>query len=301
MLIASFCFALTGAFARILKDDISNVEMVLYRNLIGVFFIFLSIRKRPLVQSGGRPFLLIFRGVIGTLALYSFFYGISKIGLAVAITYQQSYPVFLALIGSIILGEKLFKREWLAIVIGFVGIAFIFLPQISDTHLALKSHIIGISNAVMTGMAYLSIKGLSAYYDQRSIVLSFMLSGIVLPIISLVLGAYYYNESYDFMIARFEWPDLKSWIWILLLGIAALIGQIYLTKAFSFPKTGVIGAVGYSNIIFSVIFGVLLGDAFPGFIGIIGILLVFTSGILISWYKKPTEKVNSLDVNHSYK
>jgi len=72
---------------------------------------------------------------------------------------------------------------------------------------------------------------------------------------------------------------------ILLLGIAALFGQIYLTKAFSFQKTGVIGAVGYSNIVFSIIFGILLGDSFPGVLSLIGIVMIIACGILISFRK----------------
>ena len=161
MLIASFCFALTGACARYLRNDINPIELVLFRNIIGVVFILYSIRKTPVVQKGGKLYLLIFRGVIGTLALYTFFYGISKIGLAIAITYQQSYPVFLAVMAMWFFGERLRNIEWMAVLIGFAGICMIFLPSIDASLLSAKHHFIGISNAIMTGMAYLSIRGLT--------------------------------------------------------------------------------------------------------------------------------------------
>lgn len=285
MLTASFFFALTGALARILRDDISNVEMVLFRNLIGVVFIGFSLLRRPPIEKGGKIGLLIFRGVIGTMALYAFFYGITKIGLAVAITYQQSYPVFLSVIAALFLREKLLAKEWIAVIIGFTGVALIFFPQIKIADFTIKYHVIGVSNALMTGMAYLSIRGLSAWYDERKIVLSFMLSGIVLPLVSLGAGEFVEPGAYDYLIAKFEWPETRSWVYIISLGIAALIGQIFLTRAFSFQKTGVIGAIGYSNIVFSIIFGVMLGDAFPGTEGLLGIFLVMLSGIMISWKK----------------
>ncbi|MBK9736690.1 MAG: EamA family transporter [Saprospiraceae bacterium] len=48
MLIASFCFAFTGACARYLRDDINPIELVLFRNLIGIGFIFFLCGKdRP--------------------------------------------------------------------------------------------------------------------------------------------------------------------------------------------------------------------------------------------------------------
>ena len=290
MVFASFCFALTGACARYLSKDINAIELVLFRNLIGVVFILYSVIRNPLVQIGGRLALLIFRGVIGTLALYTFFYGVSRIGLAVAITYQQAYPVFLAIVSYVFLHEELQKREWAAIFIGFAGICFIFIPSIdvsSVTSMSAKYHAIGLSNAIMTGMAYLSIKGLSAYYDTRSIVLSFMLSGIILPVCSLVLGSFITYSKFDFIIQNWDSPSFEHWPAILLLGVAALMGQIYLTKAFSYQRTGVIAAVGYSNIVFSIIFGTMLGDAFPDLLSLIGIAFIITCGVIVSWGKTP--------------
>jgi len=286
MLIASFSFAVVGACTRILGDSISSVEIVFFRNLIGVAFIGYSVFRRPLVQIGGKPFLLVFRGVIGTIALYTFFYSITKIGLAEAITYQQTYPIFIAIFSVFIAGEGLRKNEWLAVLLGFAGICFIFIPQMSGGIYSSRSHIIGIFNAILTAVAYMSIRGLSKYYDARSIVLSFMISGIVLPIISMAIGQYYSLPNLDFLVASYVSPHGNDWLWILVLGITAMIGQIYLTKAFSFGKAGTISAVGYSNIVFSVIFGLFLGDPRPSTIAFFGIAFVIISGIIISYQSK---------------
>ncbi len=287
MLIASFCFALSGACARYLREDINPVQLVFFRNIIGVVFILYSMYKIPIVQIGGKPYLLIFRGVIGTLALYSFFYGISNIGLAISITYQQSYPVFLSLFVAWYFKEKLSLHEWVGVLIGFVGICLIFVPSIDISLLSAKHHFIGLSNAVMTGMAYLSIRGLSHLYDQRSIVLSFMASGIVLPFISMLLGQWIEPGHFDFLISDIDIPTMANIPVILVMGLSALVGQLNLTKAFSFEKTGVIAAVGYSNIVFSVIFGALLGDAFPDSLSLMGIFLIIFCGMIISFRVQP--------------
>lgn len=282
MLIASFCFALSGACTRIMRHDLGPIEMVFFRNLIGVVFILSSLLSRPPSQPGGRMGLLVFRGVIGTLALYTFFYGVTKIGLAVSISYQQSYPIFLAVFGSFFLNEKLLPREWFAVITGFLGVLLIFFPQISMESISPKANILGIANAIMTGAAYLSIKGLRKYYDTRTIVLSFMASGIVLPIISILVGSNMDTKGLDFLFESFVMPHGTTWLWLLLLGFAALIGQIYLTKAFSHERTGIIAAVGYSNIVFSVIFGIILLDPIPSFTTFLGIGLVIFCGVLLS-------------------
>lgn len=286
MLIAAFCFSVSGASTRILGNHISSVELVFFRNIIGVFFILFTLIKKPISQKGGKLNLLIFRGVIGTLALYLFFFAITKIGLAEAITYQQSYPIFLALFGVIFLKEKLNSSVWIAIFIGFFGICLIFFPQFHADFLSLKNHTLGLTNAILTMLAYMSIAQLAAYYDSRSIVLSFMLSGIILPIISMGLGEFFYSENWTFLIAKYSQPVGIDWLWIGILAISALLGQIFLTKAFTSGKSAEVAAIGYSNIIFSVFFGMLLGDALPPSLSFLGIILIIVSGILIAFNKQ---------------
>lgn len=292
MLGAAFCFSVSGACTKVLGKRISSVELVFFRNIIGVLFVLFTIYRRPLVQIGGKMSLLIFRGVIGTLALYTFFFSITKIGLAEAITYQQSYPIILSLLGGYFLKEKLDFKNWLAVIVGFVGICCIFLPQFRVDITSIKYHTFGLSNAIMTALAYMSIKQLSGYYDSRSIVLSFMFSGIVLPVISMVLGQYVYIDSLAFLFGSFNWPMGIEWLWIITLALSALAGQILLTKAFTYGNTGEVSAIGYSNIVFSVIFGVILGDTFPNALSLLGIMLIIACGVYISFRKnalKPEE------------
>ena len=286
MLIAAFCFSVSGACTRILGVRLSSVELVFFRNIIGVVFVGWSVFNRPLVQVGGKLPLLIFRGVIGTLALYTFFYSITKIGLAEAITYQQSYPIFLAVLSVYFFKEKLAFVDWSAVFLGFLGICLIFVPQFKVDFVSVKYHSFGLLNAIMTALAYLSISGLSKYYDSRSIVLSFMVSGIILPIISMLVGKYYYVDNLGFLFGEFLMPSGDEWYWIGILAFSALIGQIYLTKAFTFGKSGEISAIGYSNIVFSILLGVLLGDKFPNILSLLGITLIITCGVIISFKKR---------------
>ena len=287
MLIAAFSFALTGACSRFLRHDMGPIQLVFFRNLIGLpFIVFALWRNPPHQEVGGKMGLLIFRGLIGTMSLYALFYSITKIGLAVATTYQQSYPVFLSVMAYFVFGERLKAKEWAAVLMGFAGICLIFFPQIDDGALSLKSNVIGFFNAVLTGSAYLSIRGLKAYYDTRTIVLSFMLCGLLMPVISMSVGHFWHDAHYDFMVEKWQEPLVEHFPIILLLGFAALFGQIFLTKAFSYEKTGIIAAVGYSNIVFSVFFGMLLSDAVPSAVTWAGILLVILCGVIIALSNK---------------
>ena len=301
MLGASFFFALMSAISKWLSRDFHIVQLVFFRNIIGVLFIGTSILQRPMKQKGGKLGLLIFRGVIGALSLYLLFYAIRTLGLGRASTYQYTYPIFLAFLSWLFLGEKLSSREWIAILLGFGGILFVFRPDLS---MSLRNHIIGLGNALLTAVAYLAIRQLGRVYDTRAIVLSFMLSGIVLPIFSMVIGTYFPHEGLDFLIGTFIWPStLAHWLGFLALGITAMIGQIMMTQSFTFDKAGRIAAVGYSNILFALVFGLWLGEAVPTIPMMIGMILIIGGGLLVSLSKDKTKNKpatnTQISTNHS--
>ncbi len=284
MLGAVVCFGVVGAIAKWLSPDFHSVQLVLFRNIVGAVFVGGSVLKRPLRQKGGRLGLLVFRGVIGTLSLYLFFYAIHTLGLGAATTYQYTYPIFLALLSWLIVGETLTSREWAAIAVGLGGVLFVFRP---DLDMPLRNHAIGLSNALLTSIAYLAIRQLSQYYDTRAIILSFMLSGIVMPIISMLIGAYYPNSPVDFLLGTFHWPTtLVQWVALFALGLVAVGGQVFLTEAFTYDKAGRVAAIGYSSIVFSSILGLWLGDPFPAPSTIIGIVLIISGGVMVSIRKK---------------
>jgi drug/metabolite transporter (DMT)-like permease len=283
MLGAAFFFSLTSALSKWLGREFHIVQLVFFRNIVGVVFVLSSIRRRPLVQQGGKLGLLVFRGVVGTLSLYMLFYAIQTLGLGRASTYQYTYPIFLALFSWLLIGEKLNSSEWTAIFIGFAGILLVFRPDLS---ISLRDNALGLGNALLTAVSYLSIRQLGLVYDTRAIILSFMLSGIVMPVLSMLIGTYYPMENLDFLIGTFKWPvHLTEWLGFLAIGLTALMGQKMLTQSFTYDKAGRVAAIGYSNILFSVLIGFLMGEAIPSISMIAGMLLIVGGGILISFAK----------------
>ncbi|ARR02740.1 putative membrane protein, putative permease (EamA domain), type 1 [Campylobacter vicugnae] len=279
MLIASLLFAGTGALSKILSSELSSIEIVFFRNIIGLGLIILMIYKKPLHQTGGKFWLLAFRGIIGTIGLYAFFYNIAHIDLATAFTFSKTSPIFTALLAAFIFKERLSYLGWFAIFIGFIGILFIIEPTLGVS----KDEYIGLLSGIGAALAYTSIRGLRKHYDTRAIVLSFMLCGSAIPLLSMIIGSFYYRPDLDFLISPFIMPSLASWVMVILMGLLATGFQIYLTKAYAASKkAGVVAAVGYSDVVFSMIFGLILGDSLPGAWAFLGIVMIIGAGILVA-------------------
>lgn len=275
MLGASFLFALTMAFAKLLSDSMGSVEITFWRNAVGLIVLSATLFHTPIQNLGGRPFTLIFRGIIGTVALLAFFYTISVTTLSNAIAFAKTEPIFTALLALFLLGEKLSSRAFAAIIIGFVGVAMLSSLEWNALHS------IGILTGFLSALAYTSVRSLKAYYDARTVVLSFMFFGVLIPLFLMITAEFITSKQFAFALMPFVIPSGIDWIWIILLGITAAQGQIYMTRAYFYAKAGLISTISYSVVLFASLFGTILGDMLPTPFTLIGAVLIVMSGILL--------------------
>jgi drug/metabolite transporter (DMT)-like permease len=283
MLLAALGFSLMGASAKLLNGSFNAGHLVFYRNAIGLLFLSVSLIRYPPVQSGGKTGWLIFRGLMGTTALYTLLYCILHMPLGTAMTYNLTSAIFIALFSFLFFREYHGKIVLIAVLIGFTGMVMVYKPGM---HLPWYYHMAGLVSGITSAIAYLTVGRLANYYDSRVIVLSFLVSGIILPVISMLFHYLVGIPENGLLVINFRWPVGIQWLYLLLLGLTALFGQYFVTKAYGADKAGIVSVFGYANIIFSVFLGLLLGDSFPDSLSLTGILFIIGSGVMISLEKR---------------
>ncbi len=278
MLFASFMFALMGVFAKLLSQTMPSLEVVFFRNVFGVVLIAATLIKKPMNHKGGKGWLLFFRGMMGFLALLAFFYNIAHIPLGDAMTYSKTSPIFTAFFAWLLLKERMGPVGWIALLLGFAGIVFIAKP--SGVMLD-KTAWLGIFSGAGAALAYTAVRELRSYYDTRAIVLSFTVIGTVGPLILMAVSPYVNMPELDMLFGEFAVPSGKTWVFIALMGLFATLAQFYMTKAYGVTQAGIVGAVSYSNIIFSILLGLFIGDPLPDLLTWLGIGMIVIAGITV--------------------
>lgn len=284
MILTCLDFALMGACAKILSKEMSSIEIMFFRNIIGIFFIIYLLKRSKVHKEGGHFWLLVFRGVAGTLSLYMFFYNVSNITLGGAFAFQKIAPIFITLIAFVIFKENIGIKGWIGILIAFGGVLLIAQPWANSSNHSgfdLKNSIIGITSGFLAALALTSVRELRKSYTTEQIAFSFILLGTLMPLISMISAEFFepqYLDSLhlDFILAPFIMPSLTAWLIIAIMGTLGTIYQIHVTKAYGIAKqAGIVAGVSYLDVVFSMIVGIILGDNLPSamvFLGIIGII-----------------------------
>jgi drug/metabolite transporter (DMT)-like permease len=266
MLAAGLLFACMGVFVKLGSVHFSSAELVFYRSVIGLAVIYsITLHLRlPLATRHWKTHLA--RSLSGFIALLLYFYAISVLPLATAVTLNYTSPLFLALLTTLWLKERAHWPLALAVVLGFVGVVLLLKPALN--HDQFFAGCIGLASGFLAGIAYLNIKqlGKSGEPEWRVVFYFTLLSTVGAGLWTLLAG--------------FHNVDQNSLLILLGLGISATLAQLAITRAYGKGKVLVSGALAYSTVVFASLFGIALwGEVLPA-TGWIAIGLIAAGGIL---------------------
>ena len=270
MLMSAMLGSLSGAVAKVLSDTMDPLEIVFYRNFLGVIIILYSFKKASVSFDISKSHLLFLRGLFGTIAMVLYFYTIATIPLGEAVILNKTSPFFVTILAYYLMKESISTNTIFALIIGFLGVFFVIQPF--DFEIS-TGHILGVLGGFFAAAAYATIKKIKDIYDARVIMLSFMGIGTILPLLVFLFTPY----------AEFKvHTGFFVWSMIAFMAILSTASQWFLTRAYSLSKASIIGVIGYSSIPFAVGFGIMLGDSIPGMLTFLGIGLIALGGFLVS-------------------
>jgi len=266
-LLAWVMLPIMDGFAKYLSADMPVLQITWARYFFTVVFtlpvMFLFYRKQ-LVWTD-KPKLQLIRGLILLCANISFFYAISIISLAKALTLAFIAPLIVTAFSPMLLGEKVGVRRWTAVIIGFIGSLVVIRPGFVELNLASFS---ALGTGVMYGFYLIITRKLSTSDNP---LLTLLITGVVGLV--AVSGA-----------MPFVWvnPSLPQWSMMASIGVFACIGHLFLILSLKYADASKLAPFSYFEIITNIIIGYYFFSDFPDNWTFLGLAIIVISGIYIS-------------------
>ena len=193
------------------------------------------------------------------------FWALQYLQLTVTSSIFFTVPIIIALVSAPLLGERLDRGRWAAIIAGFVGVLVIVRPGSADFHPAMLACVV---NAVLYALFMLMTRRLAAYDSPETIQ--------YLPAVgAAILLA-------PFAIAAWEWPDTwLEWTVACLLGVLGGSGHYLLALAHRYAPAGVIAPFLYQQVLYMALFGYLVFGDVPSAAVWVGAAIVIGSGLYL--------------------
>lgn len=244
MLVAAFFFAIMGTLVKIGGETFSSHELVFYRSFFGLVFIFVLARKQNLQLKTPVLGKQLTRSILGFISLVMFFYAISQLPLATAITLNYTSPLFMAMFAPFMLHERPRKILILAIIMGFAGVALLLRPSLHMDELIAGTF--GLLSGLTAGIVYVHVTQLARVGepDWRTVFYFTLVC---------TLGAGLWMLLHHF--SPLSWKDIPL---LLGLGTSATIAQLAMTRAYRTGNHLVVGSLAYTTVLLASMFGLIL-------------------------------------------
>ncbi|HSV59183.1 MAG TPA: DMT family transporter [Variovorax sp.] len=284
MVLAAFLFASMGVCVKLASAWFSMAELVFWRGVIGIVFLWLLARRQGVTLGTRYPGMHAWRSLVGVVSLGAWFYAIAGMPLATAMTLNYMSSVWIAtfLVGGALLAwvpapgrdgsvarPPLQAPLVLTVLAGFGGVVLMLRPTIGDNQGF--AGLLGLLSGLTAAFAYMQVIALSRIGEPETrTVFYFALGSAVAGGVATLLTG----------VSPWDW---RHGLWLLPVGLLAALGQLCMTRAYANAKTPaatlVVANLQYSGIVFAAFFSLIVFNDRIDAMGWAGMALIVASGI----------------------
>ncbi|MFN9721080.1 MAG: DMT family transporter [Planctomycetota bacterium] len=264
MLFGAFAFAIMGAFAHAAGKYCSWQVIALARSVIALSIVTtLALKDRDKLVFI-RPWSLWVRSLAGSMSILCNFYALSHLPIADALTLTNMFPVWIAVLSWPVLGKPPEAEVWLALLLALFGVVLM-----QEAHLLHGSigTLAAVTGSVTSAIALIGLHRLKRV-APNAVVAHFSTVSILVVLFSTLIW------PLEKSIASQVFASPKAFGLLIGTGIAATAGQMLLTRAFASGAPTRVSVVQLTQVLFAMIFDIVIWHRSFGAKSIAGMLLV---------------------------
>ena len=267
----AFWFSLSSVLVKSLGDRLPVEEIVLGRAVVGLVLCMYLLRGSGASSLGVNRKLLLLRGLLGFVGLYCMFSAFVHLPLADAVVLFYVNPVFAALLGFFLLGERFGAKSASCVALSLTGVMLVARPSfLFGAGEQLDPHYVAVAllGAVASACVYVLMRRLSR--DEHPMVIVLYLYLVTAPL-ALLLS-----------LPHWIWPQGIEWLMLVGIGTATQFAQVNLTKALTLEPVGRATATGNVQVVFAACWGVLIFGEIPDPLRLTGAACVIAGTVLLA-------------------
>ncbi len=277
MVATMLIFAAQDGLSRHLAGEYNVLMVVAIRYWFFAAFVVAVSARRPgglaAVAKTSIPKLQIFRGFLLAVEICVMVLAFVLLGLVESHAIFASYPLIIAALSGIVLGERVGWRRWTAIGIGFLGVLVILQPGI---RVFSPAALVPLLSACL-----FALYGLLTRYvgriDRAST--SFFYTGVIGALVMTPLGIW-------------AWEPMtgQDWGWMAILCLTGALGHWLLIRAYEVAEASAIQPFTFLQLVFASLIGVVVfGEILLANVAI-GTAIVVAAALFTIWREAKATK-----------
>jgi drug/metabolite transporter (DMT)-like permease len=265
MVLAIFVFSLNDALGKWLAGTYPVGQILLFRGAAALLVLApMLVRIGPAaLLAVERPGLQILRVAFSSGEIACFYIAVAALPLADTMTYYLASPIFVTVLASLILRERIGWRRWSAVVAGFAGVVLALQPSALAFGWPAFVALLG---SVLFSFLMIATRSLRATPDI--VMVAWQMIG------SLILGI---------VVAPFQWVPVAP-VDVALLAVVGVVSMLAIgmvNRSLKLAPASVVVPYQYTLIVWAAILGYLVFGDVPDRLVVIGAAIIIGAGLFI--------------------
>jgi len=272
MVMGVAAFAVHDMVGKVIVERYPVLQMLALRSGIALLILTAVVSRQgglpPLPRSSVPAHLVRLAAMLG--AIFLFFTALQELPLADTTAIAFGAPFVMLALSGPLLGERVSRGAWGAVIVGFVGVLVVVRPGGSFEPAAL----LAVAASVLYALGMLTTRHLGRTESVLSMLFWMIAGQCAMALLAL----------------PFVWEPVEAKHWPLLAALAALnlLGQLGLVRAFSLAPVAVVAPFEYSALLWAAILGfVVFGDV-PSARLWFGAVIIIGAGIYTTVRTRPS-------------
>ncbi|MDD9139696.1 MAG: DMT family transporter [Candidatus Cardinium sp.] len=208
------------------------------------------------------------RGFFLAIAMGLYCYGLAYVPMSTAIVIGFTNPIFVLILANIFLRESISWPVWLATLLSFVAIVIVFQP-------AMVNHCMAALACTAATVVFALLDVINKRYISRE------------PMLALLFFSNAVAAFCIFPLAYLSWqkPTLAQLLSVGLLGIGSNLILYFLLRAFALAAVTALAPMKYTELLYSVLFGILFFNEWPLGTTYIGAACIIAANSFVAYYQ----------------
>ena len=260
-------FSTMAVAGREVSFALDTFEIMLFRSVVGVIIVaFAAIAFGTWRQINRQQFSLHFaRNIMHFIGQNLWFYAVTVIPLAQVFALEFTSPIWVILLSPLLLGERITLIRAAAALMGFIGILVVTRPNMAGINTGV---IMAASSAIFFAFTIIFTKRLTRTQS---------ITCILFYLTVLQLGFGLITAGHDGDIAL---PNTETLPWLVLIGVAGLLGHFCITKALEIAPATVVVPIDFVRLPVIAIIGMLAYGEILDLWVLLGSGIIFASNYL---------------------
>ena len=276
MVAATAAFVGMSICVKVLREaGFGTAEVIFFRTGPGLLWLWFALRvRRKLDLRPHRRDLVYLRSIYGIGAMATNFYAVRQLTLVQHNVLSLLQPVFIALLAPLLLRERMHALVFAALVLAAGGALMVLAPGASFTAVPLTPALFGVTSALLSALAHMTIRKTAATEAPEVVVFHFAVHASVFGLLwSLASGE---------LLHLFDRVGPTTLLPLAGLALLGVLGQIAMTRAYGHAPATLVAIVAYIGIPMSVLADLLVWGAPAGLLEVMGAALMVAAGFLLT-------------------